>query len=299
MAMTYTSLVGPKGSTGSIANWAAYSESKLDLPTILDEAQSLIYQSLRVREMRTEFAFGIPENGSRYSLPSRFLDPIGRLIDTTNNLKYRHYTESTVKDLQSFEQVEGVFANNPFTTGAANSGNVAAVLASNELTQGSDITITGATSPIDGVTVNGTFLITAASTSGFTMKTYDSAIVGGITGGGAAATWTARKLANDQPSCWSIWDEAIQFNAAFDQDVAFRLLCFMSLPLLSAASPTNFLTNRYPLLLRKATQACAADFMQDDIAYQKHLSALGALIEATNGESDLSYRGADLGVETP
>lgn len=299
MAMSYTSLVAPKGTAGSIANWAAYSESKLDLPTILDEAQSLIYQSLRVREMRTEFAFGIPQNGSRYPLPSRFLDPVGQLIDTTNNLKYRHYTESTVKNLQNFEQVDGVFGNNPFTTGAINSGNVAAVLASNELTQGSDITISGATSPIDGVTVNGTFLITDASTTGFTFKTYDAAIAGGITGGGAAAIWTARKLQGGQPHAWSIWDEAIQFDSAFDDAASFRMLCFMSLPLLSPAYPTNFLTNRYPLLLRKATQACAADFMQDDVQYQKHLAALGALIEATNGESDLSYRGADLAVETP
>jgi hypothetical protein len=299
MAMTYTSLVASKGTTGSIANWAGYSESKLDLPAILDEAQALIYQSLRVREMRTEYTFGIGENGSRASLPSRFLDPIGNLIDTTNGFKYRHYTESSVKNLQQFEQVAGSFGNNPFTTGAANSGLVAAVLASNELTQGSDITIAGATSPIDGVTVNGTFLITAASDTGFTFKTYDAATAGGVNGGGAAATWTARKLQAGQPSCWSIWDEAIQFDMAFEDATAFRLLCFMSLPLLSAAYPSNFLTNRYPLLIRKATQAAAADYMEDDVQYQKHLAALGALIEATNAESDLSYRGADLVTETP
>jgi hypothetical protein len=33
-------------------NWVSY--SKLDAPTILDEAQSLIYGILRCREMRTE-----------------------------------------------------------------------------------------------------------------------------------------------------------------------------------------------------------------------------------------------------
>jgi hypothetical protein len=299
MAMTYTSLVAPKGTTGSIAGWAGYSDAKLDLPAILDEAQALIWQSLRVREMRTEFTFGIPANGSRASLPSRFLDPIGRLIDTTNGMKYRHLTESSVKDMQNFEQVAGSFGTDPFTTGAANSGLVAAALAANELTQGSDITIAGATSTIDGVAMNGTFLITAASDTGFTFKTYDAATAGGVNGGGAAATWTARKLQSGQPCAWSIWDEAIQFDQAFEEATAMRLLCFMSLPLLSAAYPTNFLTNRYPLLIRKATQATAADFMQDDTQYQKHLTALGALIEATNAESDLSYRGADLGTETP
>lgn len=299
MAMTYASLVAPKGTTGSIANWAGYSETKLDLPAILDEAQALLYQSLRVREMRTEFAFGIPANGSRASLPSRFLDPIGRLIDTTNGMKYRHLTESSVKDMQSFEPVSGSFGANPFTTGAANSGLVAAVLAANELTQGSDLTIAGATATVDGIGMNGTFLITDASTAGFTFKTYDDATVGGVTGGGAAATWTANKLESGQPCAWSIWDEAIQFDQAFDDATAFRLLCFMSLPLLSAAHPSNFLTTRYPLLIRKATQATAADFMQDDTQYQKHLTALGALVDATNAESDLSYRGADLGTETP
>lgn len=298
MAMTYTSLVASKGSTGSIANWANYSADKLDLPAILDEAQSLIYQSLRVREMRTEYAFGIPANGSRASLPSRFLDPIGKLIDTTNGYGYGHLTESTVKGRQRFEATTGSFGTDPFTTGAPPSGLVAAVLADNVLTQGSDITISGATA-IDGIDVNGTFLITAADDAGFTFKTYGEAAAGAVTGGGASAIFTARNLQAGQPSAWSIWDEAIQFDMAFQEATSFRLLCFMSQPLLSAAYPTNFLTNRYPLVLRKATQAAAADYMQDETQYQKHLIALGALIEAVNAESDLSYRGADLGTEVP
>ena len=47
MAMTYTSLVAPKGTTGSLANWVGY--SKLDTETVLDEAQSLLFHLLRVR----------------------------------------------------------------------------------------------------------------------------------------------------------------------------------------------------------------------------------------------------------
>ncbi len=301
MAMSYATLVGLKGSAGSIASWTGYGKLEGQATVILDEAQSLLFQSLRVREMRSQFVFGMPVNGCRIALPARFLDPIGRLIDSTFGGRYRHKDESYITERRAYQPLAGgSFGNNPFTTGALGSGSVAAVLAGHNLTQGSDITIAGATSPLDGVTVNGTFLVTDVPTvNSLSFLTYDAATVGSINGGGAAATWTANKLIAGAPSCWAIWDEYLQFDQAFDTATQFRLMCFRSPLALSAINQTNFLTSRYPLLLRKACQVMAADFMKDDNEYKRGMDALAALIQATNAESDLMYRGAEIDTETP
>lgn len=299
--MNYNTLVAPKGTTGSIADWTGYGKLNVQADTILTEAQSLINQALRVREMRTEFAFGVAVNSCRVALPARFLDPIGRIRDTTFGNRYAHKDESYIKDRRYFQPLSGgSFGNNPFTTGTVNSGLVSAVLAGHGLTQGSDITIAGATSPIDGVGVNGTFLVTdVPDANDFTLLTYDAATIGGVNGGGAAATWSANQLIAGSPSCWAIWDEYLQFDQAFDTATQFRLMCFRAPLALSATNQTNFLTSRYPLILRKACQAAAADFMKDDNEYTKATNALASLIQATNAESDLMYRGAEIDTETP
>jgi hypothetical protein len=48
---------------------------------------------------------------------------------------------------------------------------------------------------------------------------------------------------------------------------------------------------RFPHLLRTACQAQAYDFMNNEARYNRAMSRLAALIEKTNEESDLSYRG--------
>src|ERR1700746_3961433 len=104
MAMTFSTLVGPKGSAGSIANWVGY--GKIDIATVLDEAQTIIFQSLRVREMRTEFVFGLAVGQCRVALPARFLDPIGRIRDN-RGLYYKHRTEADVQARRDFQAVSG------------------------------------------------------------------------------------------------------------------------------------------------------------------------------------------------
>lgn len=301
MALSYSTLVAGKGVPGSITDWVGYGKITVEADTILTEVQALIYQALRVREMRSQFVFGMPINGCRVPLPARFLDPIGRLRDTTFGQRYRHLDESSVTERRAFQPMTGgSFGNNPFTTGAINSGTVSAVLAGHGITQGSDITIAGATSPIDGVGVNGTFLVTdITDANDFKFATYDNAIVGAVNGGGAGATWTANQLIAGAPSCWAIWDEYLQFDQAFDTATAFRLMCFKTPAPLSLLNQTNFLTSRYPQLLRVATQLWAASFMKDDNEKTKAIQDLGALIQATNAESDLTYRGAEIYTDTP
>lgn len=298
MAMTWDKLVAPKGAAGSLLNWVGY--SKVDVVTVVDELQSLIYSMLRVREMRSQWVFGVPVGGSKIALPARFLDPAGRLTDNIGN-RFKHRTESTVKDGRNYDtSLAGSFGNDAFTTGAIGSSVVTAILAGHNLTQDSDVTILGA-SDVDGVTINGTSLVTRIiDPDTFQFVVEDAAaVVGNVTGGGAAATYTANQLISGQPLQWAVWDEYLQFDGAFDTATQFRLLCYKSLPLLSATNLTNFLTARYPQLVRVAGMAAAAAFMKDDNEYTKHTTALGQMIQSANAESDLGYQGADLDTETP
>lgn len=294
--MTYTSLVAPKGTTGSIANWANY--SKLDLPAVVDEAQSLLFSLLRIREMRKEWTFGMAVGEAQIALPSRFLDPIGRLYDITNGLQMPHKIETDIVGSRAYDNsLSGDFGANPFTT-TAGSSSVSVELVGHDLTQGSTITILAATT-VGGLTLNGTFPVDSIADDDNLMIDVDALASSTATGGGAVATYTANKLLAAYPSIWSIFDEQVKFNSAFDTATQFKQLYFRSPLPLSSANPSNWLTNRYPKLMRISCMASSADFMKDNEEYQKHLSALTALVQSTNSESDLSYRGAEFGTDTP
>lgn len=298
MVMSYTALVAPKGTAGSIANWVGY--GKIDIATVLDEAQSIIFQSLRIREMRSQFVFGVAIGQCLVSLPQRFLDPIGDIVDN-RGLSYRNGMESDVLRRRSFQAVSGgTLGTNPFTTGAINSSSVNVNIPSHSLTQGSDVTFPNAPT-VDGMNLTGTFEVSAVvDTNNVTItSTNDQALAGSVNGGGAGVTWSANLLIATTPSRWSVHGSSIHFDAASDAAFQARLLYFRSPPLLSATNPTNFLTSRYPRIIREATNAAAASFMKDDNEEQKALTKLSALIEATNAESDLMYRGADIQTETP
>lgn len=79
MALTYTQLVADKNTDGSIKNWLNY--SLLPVETILTQAQALIYERLRVREMQVEGPFPILAAADNADLPAGFLDPIQLLLD--------------------------------------------------------------------------------------------------------------------------------------------------------------------------------------------------------------------------
>lgn len=74
MAITHTVLTGTKSTAGSIANWL----NRTDLPVtnILLEAEALIYETLRVREMQAREVLTFAISTQTASLPSGFLDPI-------------------------------------------------------------------------------------------------------------------------------------------------------------------------------------------------------------------------------
>lgn len=296
MAMTYTSLVAPKGTTGSLANWVGY--NKLDLPTIVDEAQSLLYSLLRVREMRSMWTFLIRENGSEIDLPSNFLDPYGAIVDANDGLVIDQLDQPRILKRRSFDgSVSGSFDADPVTT-QADSSIVAVEKVAHGLTQGSTIVMSGL-SPVGGLTFNNAYPITEIiDDDNFLIDAGDEAS-SAATGGGSSGTYTANMLILATPATFAVWDEKLKFDAAFDQNRTLQLPYFKRPALLSATNQSNFLTNRYPRLLRTACQASAADFMKDTEEYNKSLAALQGLVQSTAAENDLFLRGAIFGTETP
>lgn len=297
MSMTYTSLVSPKGTSGSIANWVNY--SKLDMPTVLDESQSLLFSMLRVREMRTEWTFGVSVGQSEVAIPARFLDPDSPIIAVNEGLEITACTEQDMVRQRFYDNsISGSFDLDPITT-TLNSSAVNVHKTLHGLAQGSTITL-AALDPVGGLTLNGTFPVVAiVDADTFTIDVGDDLATATATGGSDTGTYTANALIAGTPSQFAVWDERLKFDTAFDTASTLKMLYFRAPALLSASNPSNWLTNRYPLLLRAACQAGAADFMKDDTEYQKAMQRLQSLIERTGVEGDLMYRGMQFGTETP
>jgi hypothetical protein len=294
MAMTYSSLIASKGSSGSIATWVAY--SLLDLPPIVDEAQSLVYGLLRCREMMTELSFSVPVNGSYIDLPDRFLDPIGRMKLTSFNTPIRHKDSGSLQQNRNYDELSGTLGANPFTT-VASSNLVTVALDGSGFTQDSVFNTSGATA-FNGAAINGTFPITDIAADGNSF-TIDISILGTTpsasgAGGGSAVDYICDQLIAGIPQWWAIWNEQLKFDVAFSQQSLGKLQYYRSLPLLSTSNQSNFLTNRYPQLMRTACVTAAADFMKDDAEYQKGLTRLETLVQTISIENDGQLRGMEL-----
>src|SRR5262249_59581695 len=123
---------------------------------------------------------------------------------------------------------------------------VRVTLPSHGLAQGSTFSAAGAAA-FNGVTIAGTFDVTAiVDANNFVI---DIAPLGqtpsaGGAGGGSAVTYVADNLVQGTPLYWGVWNETIFFDVAFAQAATCNLQYFAALPILSAANPANFLTNR-------------------------------------------------------
>jgi len=296
--MTYNSLIAAKGNAGAIATWVNY--TLLDTVTIVDEAQALIWSLLRTREMRAEFSFSMPIGNSRIALPSRFLDPIGRMYQTSFNIPLRHKDPSFVQQNRNYDELSGSLGTDPFTT-VSGSDSVNVALTDHGFNQESVFNTTGATA-FNGVTLNGTFPITAiVDTNNFTIDISNLGTTPSASGsgGGAAVDYLCDNLIAGMPNWYAIWDEAIHFDAAFTQQTLCKLLYYRSPTPLSSSVQTNFVTNRYPQLMRVACMASAADFMKDDAEYQKGMARLQAIVDRVSIENDMGMRGMELDTITP
>lgn len=296
MAMTYNSLTGAKSVAGSVSSWTNY--TKLDIPTIVDEAQALIFMKLRVREMRTSAAFTIPQSGDRVALPTGFLDPIGRIMVPTVNLSIAHKDQGFVEQCRTYQETSGTLGANPLTT-ATGSTQMTVNLPLHGFNQGSNIFLSGATA-VNGITANGTFeVVQVIDPNNFVIDTLTQTASGSGSGGGSVIAYTCDGLVQGNPQFWGIWSETIYFDFAFAQQMLCRLSYYRSLPLLSSTNQSNFLTSRYPQLMRCACTTAAADFMKDTEEYQKGAARLGSMINEVMAENDGAYRGIEIDTETP
>ncbi len=104
---------------------------------------------------------------------------------------------------------------------------------------------------------------------------------------------TAGSWVTGIPTRYCITGSLISFDVAAQNNLSFFILYFQMPQYLSTDNPTNFLTNRYPLMLLTACLAGMADFRKDDDDYQRQTTRLQTLIANCASNDDLSRRGMD------
>jgi len=101
-------------------------------------------------------------------------------------------------------------------------------------------------------------------------------------------------LPEDPPSYWCDFNGLMQFNTKADQAYTAKFVFFKKPDLLSADNPTNWLTERYPSLVRRVCLTFAAEARKEyDLMNQSELRALQQ-IEEIKSESDFALRGVEL-----
>lgn len=104
------------------------------------------------------------------------------------------------------------------------------------------------------------------------------------------------QIAVEIPTQYAIWDEALQFDTQAPTSLGAQLLYYRRPRTLGRQNQTNFLTTRYPNLLRVACLMHAADGLQDDQEYGRWKQRADELIARANVEADLVARGRDYSV---
>lgn len=268
--MDYTTLIAAKTTAGSILHYSPYAKAS---PTvILSEAEALIYSRLRVREMRAWSLIALAQYAHTAALPTGFLEPI------------------TMRDREGFEVIPDRYINE------------AALLARRNFDPDLYTTLNG--------TINAavTALVVAdysefPSSGSFSIMIDSEAML--VTAGAGTLNWTVTRgfggttaaahtsgatvdgaLEDGTPSHVAVFNELFQFDCKADEARKLDLAFYKTPTALGASNTTNFLTSRYPNILRVGCQAGAASFEKDE-EYEKKLAELVGLIEAANAESDL------------
>jgi hypothetical protein len=100
-------------------------------------------------------------------------------------------------------------------------------------------------------------------------------------------------LPEGPPTRWTVIDETIQFDHKADQAYTAKLAYFKTPTALSASNETNWLTSRYPTLIRRVCTMFAAEARKEyDLMDRSEIKAL-ELIQEIRKESDLIYRGME------
>jgi hypothetical protein len=100
------------------------------------------------------------------------------------------------------------------------------------------------------------------------------------------------EIQSGQPFEYAIYDELFQFEVKADAAYTGTILYWKRSTYLGAQNRTNFLTTRYPNLLRVACLMHAADMVADS-EYERWKKRTDELIGRANVEADLARKGAD------
>jgi hypothetical protein len=103
-------------------------------------------------------------------------------------------------------------------------------------------------------------------------------------------------LEADRPLEYGIWDERLNFPVQSDDDYTASMLFYRRPEYLGPglSKSTNFLTTRYPALLRRACIMFAADYRDDNDRYTRSKQQLDQMIASANAENEFVRRGSYL-----
>lgn len=212
--MDYATLIAPKTTLGSIANWVNYSDAKLPVAAILSEAQQFIFQRLRVNEMKEIQTLALTSGSASVTLPSRLLSVI--------NLQDQFMIRLRPRDLKSL---------------------------------------------ID-------------------RRAYDE---------------NGDVIQADAPSFYSKTATTFEFDVAPSDDINLTLTGYFSPYLLGDGSggtvTSNFLTSKYPTLLRYACLMFVADFLNDDEKYQRYAKNYEAAETTAQTATDMDLLGMQVDMD--
>lgn len=270
-AMNFLELVGPKSGPGSLLNWVNY--KKVPAEVVLEEAQALIYSRLRVREMRASAVITLPVQAFSVALPTGFLEAIAmRDRAGIDIIPDRHIEE------------RGLLRRRPMDDEAYTTLSAQITAGAGSLTVSSAEKFP-ATAPFSVMIDAECVLVTAGA--GTTSWTVTRGYGGTTAAAHASGATVDGALQDGTPSHLAIFNERFEFDCKADEARRYDLTYYKTPDALSASNTTNFLTRRYPMILRIGCLAGAASFMKDDAEEQKQIVKLMPLIEAANAESDL------------
>ncbi len=96
---------------------------------------------------------------------------------------------------------------------------------------------------------------------------------------------------------FAVFDELLQFDYRADQAYSLTMIYYKQPALLSGSNTTNFLTSRYPRLLRIACIRSAAEFMNNDTKFAQMEESLVKALAEIDVMDDMSQLGVDPSAE--
>lgn len=112
----------------------------------------------------------------------------------------------------------------------------------------------------------------------------------------AVRYWDNGVLSEGVPCRYSVYGEDLQFDVRADRATSARLLYYRQPAYLSVAAPTNFLTEKFPHLLRAALLVYAAKNFKSQSIYEREVRELILSIAAVNTQDDMRLRGARMAI---